>query len=80
MTCPAEAKAQIYGKVLMVATTGQKFRLTKVCLKVHWVLWALPFRQLILKSYLLSSKQMTVEFTALTMEEIPGLEPMKREI
>ena len=80
MTCPAAAKAQIYGKVLMVVTTGQKFQLTKVCLKGLWVLWELPFLPLILKRYLLSLKQMTEAFTAQTMEEIPGLEPMKREI
>ena len=80
MTCPAAAKAQIYGKVLMVVTTGQKYLLTKVCLKGLWVLWELPFLPLILKRYLLSLKQMTEAFTALITEEIPGLEPMKREI
>ena len=80
MTCPAAAKAQIYGKVQMVVTTGQKYLLTKVCQKGLWVLWELPFLPLILKRYLLSLKQMMVEFTVQTMEGIPGLEPMKREI
>ena len=80
MTCPAVAKAQTYGKVQMVVTTGQKSQLIKAYLKVRWVLWELPFLQLILKSYLLSLKPMMEAFIALIMVEIPGLEPMKRGI